>query len=89
MMQADPSIKLLGKDLEFAFLQYRRILAMNQEDRKRTLMSFPNFETWKFRSNGKDVCERFLARAIKFPACIQSWLKVTDGACTGLDLRTE
>lgn len=70
-------------DSVLAFGQYKRIMSMNREERKRTLIGLLSDDRKRFRFNGNDVCARFLSGAFHFSACLRSCVKGTNSARAG------
>lgn len=67
-------------DPEYAVLQYRRILKMGREDRKRALKSMYVHSAGAFWFGSAYVCTRFLAKGLQFSNQLQSAVKGTPTA---------
>lgn len=74
-------------DKTYALAQYKRIMAMNREATKRTLVSLYNNTENVFRFNGRKVCSRFLSKGFGFSATLQSCVKGTEKAPASSSIR--
>jgi len=64
----------------YAFAQYKRIMCMDRENEKRTLVSMFHPDEYMFKFNGQHVCARFLQRGFEFSSTLQSCVKGTEKA---------
>lgn len=67
-------------DTLYAFAQYRIIMSMNREERKRQLINMLNSNTRSFEFNRTVVCRWFLAGGLGFSTCLQDSILATPKA---------
>lgn len=65
-------------DAEYAMGQYRRMMRMFREDKKRTLLQWFDDKEGKFRFNGRIVCSTFLRTGFELSTTLQSSVKGTE-----------